>query len=153
MRTDIRGKPGWPLMGRTVWSRFLRWAKTSLPALAIILLGGWVALPQVHVGEDPPLDLEEGMPWFWTTGRVRELHLGKKSSKLELRDKVGGLGGGASVRTSRGPALPCCCVRGSRRGRRMKPCVNMNGYKSQSWDETLWKRVSNMIQRYKIESF
>ena len=55
----------------------------------------------------------------------------KKSSKLELRDKVGGLGGGASVRTSRGPALPCCCVRGTQRGRRTKPCVNMNGYKSQ----------------------
>ena len=26
------------------------------------LLGGWVALPLVHVGEDPPLDLEQGMP-------------------------------------------------------------------------------------------
>ena len=51
----------------------------------------------------------------------------KKSSKLELRDKVGGLEGGASLRTSRGPALPCCRVGGTRRGRRTKPCVNMNG--------------------------
>ena len=79
--------------------------------------------------------------WIWNKGRLDLDHGAgggasprgtKKSSKLELRDKVGGLGGGASVRTSRGPALPCRRVGGTWRGRKTKPCVNMNGYKSQS---------------------
>ena len=41
---------------------------------------------------------------IWTTGRERELHPGaRKNSKLEFRDKVEGLGGGARCEDVEGP--------------------------------------------------
>ena len=77
-------------------------------------------LAQVLVGEDPPLDLDKGcLALDHGAGGGVSPRSTKKSSKLELRDKVGGLGGGASVRKSRGPALPCR-VCGARRGRETK---------------------------------
>ena len=83
---------------------FLRWAKTSLSALVIILLGGWVALPKCT--------LVKTLHWIWNKGRLDLDHRAgggasprgtKKSSKLELRDKVGGLGGGARCEDVEGP--------------------------------------------------
>ena len=59
MRTDIRGKPG-DLLWEELVVGFLRWAKTSLSGDHSTRKMGRLA--QVHVGEDPPLDLEQGTP-------------------------------------------------------------------------------------------
>ena len=106
---------------------FLHWAKTSLSTLEIISTRRTGRLASVLVYEDPPLDLEQGTPWTLDHGAGGGAlpRCTKKSSKIELWDKVGELGGGASVRTSRGP----CSAFGG--GEKWKSCENMKFYKSQ----------------------
>ena len=108
-------------------------AKTCLSPLAIILQGGQGRLARVHVGEDPPLDLNKGrLASDHGAGGGPLPRAQKKSSKLELKGEVGRSRVARVVRTSRGPVLPCCRMRRTREGSGTKSCENMNFYKSQS---------------------
>ena len=61
-------------------------------------------LAQVHVSENPPLDSEQGTPCFGPRGGWGSFTSGtKKSSKLELRGRVGRLEGGARCEDVEGP--------------------------------------------------
>ena len=133
------GKPGLPLMGRTVRSRLSAGRRPpSLPRRSFYSedgsprpSAGW-GRSSIGSGQGTPCSGPRGGWWSFTSGT-------KKSSKLELKGKVGRLEGGASREGVEGPALPCCRVRGTWRGSGMKSYENMNFYKSQSRDETSCK--------------
>ena len=65
---------------------FLHGAKTSLSTLGIISTRRTGRLASVFVGEDPPLDLEQGTPWTSDVGAGGGASpwCTKKSSKIEL---------------------------------------------------------------------
>ena len=116
-----------------VSSRFSAVAKTCFSPLAIILQGGRGRLARVHDVEDPPLDLNKGrLASDHGAGGGPLPRAQKKSSKLELKGEVGRSRVARVVRTSRRPVLPCCRVRGTRRGSGTKFCENMNFYKCKS---------------------
>ena len=58
----------------------LHWAKTSLSTLGIISTRRTGRLASVLVGEDPPLDLEQGTPWILDHGAGGGLHLGARKN-------------------------------------------------------------------------
>ena len=103
MRTDIRGKPGWPLMGKTVRSRFSAGRRPpSLPRRSFYSedgsprpSAGW-GRSSIGSGQGTPCSGPRGGWWSFTSGT-------KKSSELELRGKVGRLEGGASREGVKGP--------------------------------------------------
>ena len=115
------------LMGRTVWSRLSTGRKPRSLPWGSFLLGGRVALPQCS--------LVKTLHWIWSKGRLDSGPWGGGGGFTSVHEKIfqnrivrqdGELGGGASVRTSRGP----CSAFGG--GEKEKSCENMKFYKSQS---------------------